>query len=100
VAGSVTEHANDASGAPVAEVSGVRMVDRATSGFDVLNAAGEVIAWCAHFEDALATQRDLDAGEDVRRVSDGAICAHKYRVRGPHFYAAIWNLKTEPEWQP
>ncbi len=40
-------------------------------------------------------------GEDVRRVSDGIICARKGRTRnGESFYATIWRMSREPEWQP
>lgn len=61
---------------------------------------GTVLATEENFEDALVRQRDLDAGEEVRRVSDGAVCATKHRLKpGTHAFSWAWSLKLEPAWE-
>lgn len=69
-------------------------------GFTIHDANGRLLAYEEHFEKALATQRELETAEDVRRVSDGVLCATKHRLKGESFWCSIWNMKTEPEWSP
>ncbi len=59
---------------------------------------GRVLAIVEGFERALSVQRALHDGEDVRRESDGALCATKRRVRGGHIYAGIWGMRVDPAW--
>lgn len=81
--------------------SGVRRPARGAPApaFSIHDASGKVIATEVHFEMALATQRDLDAGEEVRRISDGALLATKYRLKGEAFYSSIWRMQNEPPWE-
>ncbi len=69
--------------------------------FTVHDAAGKVLATVDDILIALPLQRAIDAAEEVRRVSDGALLATKGRTRnGESFYQAIWNLHREPDgWQ-
>ena len=83
--------------APEEPESGVRLVARAES-FTVHDRAGKVLATLPCILDALAVQRDLDAGEEVRRVSDGALLATKYRIKGGgHVFSWAWRITREPE---
>ena len=87
--------------APAVEApcSGVRLRTATASGFTIHNTKGAVLATVENFEDALAIQRELDAGEQVRRVSDGALCATKHRLKpGRHIYSWAWGLKRDPAW--
>ncbi len=82
---------------PEEPVSGVRLSVPAES-FSVHAKDGRVIATCPCILDALRVQRDFDAGEDVRRVSDGVLLATKHRIRGGgHVFSWAWRLNREPE---
>ncbi len=102
--GSTTERAKGSSGMharepvfPPEPASGVRLI--AHGGFEILDARGTVVAWREDILDALPLQREMDAAEVVRRVSDGMIVATKFRVRGDHLYRVIWEMTHEPFWR-
>jgi hypothetical protein len=82
--------------APAEPASGVRLSAPAV-GFTIHAKDGTVLATEEHFENALHVQRDLDAAEEVRRVSDGAVCATKHRLQGDHVFSWAWRLRREPE---
>jgi hypothetical protein len=68
------------------------------AGFTVHDANGRIVAYREHFEEALEAQREIEESEDVRRVSDGAVCATKYRLQGECFWSSLWDMKREPGW--
>lgn len=66
-------------------------IDVTTSGFVIVDKDGTTLAWRENFEEALEAQRAIDAAEDVRRLSDGVVCATKCRLRGPCFWSQLWE---------
>lgn len=66
-------------------------VTNVTVGFEVQTADGVFCAWCEHFDDALRSMKAIDEAEQVRRVRDDELLATKWRIRGVHFYEALWK---------
>lgn len=62
-----------------------------TVGFRIVDKYDITLAYEEHCEDALHRLNRIEAAEYVRRVSDNALIAEKYRLRGPSFWTALWN---------